>query len=166
MDDREGKKEGTKMLQDFKAFITRGNVIDMAVGIIIGIAFGAVINSLVKDVIMPPIGLALGDVDFVNLFVVLKEGLLTPGPYATLADAQAAGAVTINYGVFINTVVYLLIIAAVVFFVIVRPVARMQARRKAEEPAAPTTKECPYCATSIPINANRCPNCTSELKMA
>jgi len=153
------------MLQDFKAFITRGNVIDMAVGIIIGIAFGLVVNSFVKDVIMPPIGLALGNVDFANLFVVLKEGL-TPGPYASLAAAQAAGAVTINYGTFINAVVNLLIIAAVVFFFIVRPVARMQARKKAEEPAAPATKECPYCATSIPINASRCPNCTSELKMA
>jgi len=152
------------MLQDFKTFITRGNVIDMAVGIIIGIAFGAVVNSLVKDVIMPPIGLALGNVDFANLFVVLKEGL-TPGPYASLAAAQAAGAVTINYGTFINTVVNLLILAAVVFFLIVRPIARMQARKKAEEPA-PTTKECPYCFTSIPIQATRCPNCTSELKMA
>ena len=99
------------MLQDFKAFIMRGNVIDMAVGIMIGMAFGAVVSSLVNDVIMSPIGLALGDVDFANLFVILKEGL-TPGPYVSLADAQAAGAVTINYGVFINTVVYLLIIAA------------------------------------------------------
>jgi large conductance mechanosensitive channel len=153
------------MLQDFKAFIMRGNVIDMAVGIIIGIAFGAVVNSVVKDIIMPPIGLALGNVDFGNLFVVLKEGL-TPGPYASLADAQAAGAVTINYGAFIITVVNLVIIAAVVFFLIVRPVAKMQARKKVEEPAAPTTKECPYCTTSIPINASRCPNCTSELKMA
>ena len=152
------------MLQDFKAFIMRGNVIDMAVGIMIGMAFGAVVSSLVNDVIMSPIGLALGDVDFANLFVILKEGL-TPRPYASLADAQAAGAVTINYGVFINTVVYLLIIAAVAFFLIVRPVARMQARKKAEEPAAPTTKECPYCFTSIPIQAARCPNCTSELKL-
>ena len=153
------------MRQDFKAFIMRGNVIDMAVGIIIGIAFGAVVNSLVNDIIMPPIGLALGDVDFANLFVILKEGL-TPGPYVSLVDAQAAGAVTINYGVFINTVVYLLIIAAVVFFLIVRPVARMQASKKAAEPAAPITKDCPYCATSIPIQASRCPNCTSELKLA
>jgi large conductance mechanosensitive channel len=165
MDDKESGEEGTGMLQDFKAFITRGNVIDMAVGIIIGIAFGAVVSSLVKDIIMPPIGLALGNVDFGNLFVVLKEGLV-PGPYASLADAQAAGAVTINYGLFIITLVNLVIIAAVVFFLIVRPVARMQARKKEEEPAAPTTKECPYCATSIPINASRCPNCTSELKMA
>jgi large conductance mechanosensitive channel len=153
------------MLQDFKAFITRGNVIDMAVGIIIGIAFGAVITSLVKDVIMPPIGLALGNVDFVNLFVVLKEGL-TPGPYASLAAAQAAGAVTINYGTFINAVVNLLIIAAVVFFLIVRPIAKLQALKKVEKPAVPTTKECPYCITTIPIKASRCPNCTSELKMA
>jgi large conductance mechanosensitive channel len=153
------------MLKDFKAFITRGNVIDMAVGIIVGIAFGLVVNSLVKDIIMPPIGLALGKVDFSNLFVILKEGL-TPGPYASLAEAQAAGAVTINYGTFVNTVVNLVIIAAVVFFLIVRPVARMQARKKAEEPAAPTTKECPYCFTAIPIKASRCPNCTSELKVA
>jgi large conductance mechanosensitive channel len=150
------------MLQDFKAFIMRGNVIDMAVGIIIGIAFGAVINSFVKDIIMPPIGLALGNVDFANLFVVLKEGL-TPGPYASLAAAQEAGAVTLNYGVFINTIVNLLIIAAAVFFLIVRPIARMQARKKAEEPA-PTTKVCPYCFTSIPIEATRCPNCTSDLR--
>lgn len=165
MDDKESGEEETKMLRDFKAFITRGNVIDMAVGIIIGIAFGLVVNSFVKDVIMPPIGLALGNVDFANLFVVLKEGLV-PGPYASLAAAQAAGAVTINYGTFINAIVNLLIIAAVVFFFIVRPVARMQARKKAGEPAAPATKECPYCFTSIPINASRCPNCTSELKMA
>ncbi len=153
------------MLQDFKAFITRGNVIDMAVGIIVGVAFGAVVNSLVKDVIMPPIGLGLGNVDFANLFVVLKEGA-APGPYASLAAAQAAGAVTINYGVFINAIVNLLIIAVAVFFLIVRPVARLQARKKAEEPAAPTTKECPYCITAISIKASRCPNCTSELKMA
>jgi large conductance mechanosensitive channel len=162
MDDKENRKEEAGMLQDFKAFIMRGNVIDMAVGIIIGIAFGLVVNSFVKDIIMPPIGLALGNVDFTNLFVVLKEGL-TPGPYASLAAAQAAGAVTINYGTFINAVVNLLIIAAVVFFLIVRPIARMQAPKKVE---APKTKECPYCFTSIPIKASRCPNCTSELKMA
>jgi large conductance mechanosensitive channel len=150
------------MLQDFKAFVLRGNVIDMAVGIIVGIAFGAVVNSLVKDVIMPPIGLALGNVDFSNLFAVLREGA-TPGPYASLAAAQQAGAVTINYGVFINTIINLLIIAAAVFFLIVRPIAKLQARKKAEAPA-PTTKECPYCFTAIPIKASRCPNCTSALK--
>jgi large conductance mechanosensitive channel len=152
------------MLKDFRAFITRGNVIDMAVGIIIGIAFGAVISSLVNNVIMPPIGLALGNVDFSNLFVVLKQGL-PAGPYPTLADAQTAGAVVIGYGTFVNAVVYFVIIAAVVFFLIVRPVARMQARKKVEEPA-PTTKDCPYCFTAIPIKASRCPNCTSELKTA
>jgi large conductance mechanosensitive channel len=152
------------MLQDFKAFIMRGNVIDMAVGIIVGVAFGAVISSLVKDVIMPPIGLALGNVDFANLFVVLRENPLSPGPYLSLADAQAAGAVTINYGVFINAIVNLLIIAAAVFFLIVRPIARLQARTKKAE--APTTKECPYCITAIPIKATRCPHCTSELKTA
>jgi large conductance mechanosensitive channel len=163
MDVKDRGKEDTRMLQDFKAFILRGNVIDMAVGIIIGIAFGLVVNSLVKDIISPPIGLALGNVDFNNLYAVLKEGV-TPGPYASLADAQAAGAVTINYGVFINTIVNLIIIAAVVFFLIVRPVARLQARKKVE--AAPTTKECPFCFTAIPIKASRCPNCTSELKTA
>ena len=150
------------MLKDFKAFIMRGNVVDMAVGIIIGAAFGAIITSLVKDVIMPPIGLALGNVDFTNLFVVLKQGT-TPSPYDSLAAAQAAGAVSINYGLFINTIITFLIIALVVFFFIVRPIAKMQAK-KVEAPAAPTTKECPFCFTNIPIKATRCPNCTSELK--
>lgn len=153
------------MLQDFKAFVLRGNVIDMAVGIIIGVAFGAVISSLVKDVIMPPIGLALGNVDFGNLYILLKEGATTPGPYASLAAAQQAGAVTLNYGVFINAIINLLIIAAAVFFLIVRPIAKLQARKKVEAPA-PTTKECPYCFTAIPIKASRCPNCTSALKTA
>jgi len=153
------------MLKDFKAFIMKGNVIDMAVGIIIGIAFGAVINSLVKDVIMPPIGFALGNVDFSNLYVLLKEGATSPGPYASLAAAQQAGAVTLNYGVFVNAIINLLIIAAAVFFLIVRPIARLQARKKVEAPA-PTTKECPYCFTAIPIKASRCPNCTSALKTA
>lgn len=151
------------MLKDFKAFITRGNVVDMAVGIIIGVAFGAIISSLVKDVIMPPIGLALGDVDFTNLFAVLKDGATTPGPYDSLAAAQAAGAVTINYGTFINYIIVFLIIALVVFFFIVRPIARMQAPKKVEAPAEPTTKECPFCFTNIPIKATRCPNCTSPL---
>jgi len=154
------------VLKDFKAFIMRGNVVDMAVGIIIGAAFGPIINSLVKDVIMPPVGLALGKVDFANLFVVLKDGT-TPGPYASLSAAQAAGAVSINYGFFINTVINFIIIAAVVFFFIVRPIARMNARQDAKKPAAapaaPTTKECPYCLSSVPIKATRCPNCTSQL---
>jgi len=154
------------MLKDFRAFITRGNVVDLAVGIVIGVAFAAIVNSLVKDVIMPPIGLALGDVDFANLFVVLKEGAVA-GPYASLAAAQEAGAVTINYGIFINTIVSFIILAAVIFFFIVRPITKMQARQKAAEiTAAPSTKECPYCYTNISIKATRCPNCTSELKSA
>jgi large conductance mechanosensitive channel len=150
------------MLKDFKAFIMRGNVVDMAVGIIIGAAFGAIVSSIVKDVIMPPIGLALGKIDFSNLAIILKQGT-TPGPYASLTVAQAAGAVTLNYGLFINTIINFLIIAFVVFFFIVRPIARMQVPKKAAEPAAPTTKECPFCYTNIPIKATRCPNCTSPL---
>ncbi len=151
------------MLKDFKAFIMRGNVVDMAVGIIVGVAFGAIVSSAVADVIMPPIGLVLGEIDFSDLMLVLKQGS-EPGPYATLAAAKAAGAVTINYGQFINTVINFLIIAAVVFFLIVRPIAKMQARQKvAEVPAVPTTKECPFCLSSIPIKASRCPHCTSQL---
>ena len=153
------------MLKDFKAFIMRGNVVDMAVGIIIGAAFSPIVASLVKDIIMPPIGLALGKVDFANLLIVLRQGK-TPGPYASLAAAQAAGAVTINYGTFIMTIITFLIIAAVVFFFIVRPIAQMAARQKAKEPvvaAAVTTKECPFCFTQIPVKATRCPNCTSQL---
>ncbi|MBF8266348.1 MAG: large-conductance mechanosensitive channel [Dehalococcoidia bacterium] len=150
------------MLKDFKAFIMRGNVVDMTVGIIIGAAFGTIVSSLVKDVIMPPIGLALGKIDFSNLAVVIKQGS-TPGPYATLAAAQAAGAVTLNYGLFINTIVNFLIVAFVVFFFIVRPITRMQAPKKAAEPVAPTTKECPFCYSNISLRATRCPNCTSPL---
>ena len=150
------------MLKDFKAFIMKGNVVDMSVGIIIGVAFGAIVGSLVKDVIMPPVGLALGKIDFSNLAIILKQGA-TPGPYASLAAAQAAGAVTLNYGLFINTIINFLIIALVVFFFIVRPIARMQAPKRVAAPAAPTTKECPFCYTNIPIKATRCPNCTSLL---
>ena len=150
------------MLKDFKAFIMKGNVVDMAVGIIIGVAFGAIVSSFVKDVIMPPIGLGLGKIDFANLLIVLKQGSPV-GPYASLAAAQTAGAVTLNYGQFINTVINFLIIAAVVFFFIVRPIAKMQAKKVAP-PAAPNTKECPFCFSNIPIKATRCPNCTSEVK--
>ena len=149
------------MFKDFKAFIMRGNVVDMAVGIIIGAAFGAIVTSFVRDVIMPPVGLALGKIDFANLLVVLKEGK-TPGPYDSLAAAQAAGAVTLNYGLFINTIITFLIIALVIFFFVVRPIARMQTK-KVEAPAAPATKECPFCSTNIPLKATRCPNCTSPL---
>lgn len=154
------------MLKDFRAFIMRGNVIDISVGIIVGAAFGPIVSSLVKDVIMPPIGLALGKLDFANLLIALKQGS-PAGPYTSLAAAQAAGAVSINYGTFINTIINFLIIAAVVFFFIVRPIAHMDARIKAKQPApapaAPTTKECPFCFTNIPIKATRCPNCTSPL---
>jgi large conductance mechanosensitive channel len=154
------------VLKDFKAFIMRGSVVDLAVGIIVGVAFGAIVSSLVKDVIMPPVGLALGKVDFTNLFVVLHQGTVA-GPYPSLAAAQAAGAVSINYGVFINTIVSFIIVAAVVFFLVVRPIAQLHARQKAAEAApAPNTKECPYCYSNIPIKATRCPNCTSELKPA
>jgi large conductance mechanosensitive channel len=152
----------SSLLTDFKAFIMRGNVVDMAVGIIIGAAFGAIVSSIVADIIMPPVGLVLGNIDFSNLSVVLKHGS-TPGPYTSIAAAKAAGAVTINYGLFINTIISFLIIALVVFFLIVRPLAKLQTTMKKEAPAAPTTKDCPYCATAIPIKATRCPNCTSEL---
>jgi large conductance mechanosensitive channel len=155
------------MLKDFKAFIMRGNVVDMAVGIIIGAAFSPIIASLVKDVIMPPIGFLFGKVDFANLYIVLRQGNV-PGPYDSLSTAQIAGAVTINYGNFINTIITFLIIAVVVFFLVVRPIAKMNERQKAREtavapPAPLATKECPFCYTQIPIKANRCPNCTSEL---
>jgi large conductance mechanosensitive channel len=152
-------------MKDFKAFIMRGNVVDLAVGIVIGVAFAAIVGSLIKDVIMPPIGLALGNVDFSNMFVVLKKGTEVAGPYPSLAAAQEAGAVSINYGVFINTIINFIILAAVVFFFIVRPITKMHARQKAAEVApTPTTKECPFCFTAIPIKATRCPNCTSELQ--
>lgn len=149
------------MLKEFKEFALRGNVVDMAVGIIIGAAFGTIVSSLVNDVIMPPIGLVLGGLDFANLFILLKSGSPT-GPYASLAEAQAAGAVTINYGVFINAVVSFLIVAFVIFLLI-RSINRM--KREEEAPLAePTTKECPYCLSTIPIKATRCPHCTTELK--
>jgi large conductance mechanosensitive channel len=149
------------MMKEFKDFAMRGNVVDMAVGIIIGAAFGTIVKSLVSDVIMPPIGLALGNVDFSNLFAVLKSG--TPAaPYASLADAQAAGAVTVNYGVFLDTIISFIIVAFSVFLLI-RSMNRI--KRQAEAPpAAPTTKECPYCFSTIPLKATRCPFCTSELK--
>ncbi len=151
------------MLKEFKEFAMRGNVMDMAVGIIIGAAFGPIVGTLVSDVIMPPIGLLLGKVDFSNLFVVLKEGSVA-GPYATVAAAKGAGAVTLNYGLFVNTVVNFIIVALAVFFV----VRGMNALKKKQEapPAVPTTKECPHCQSTIPIKATRCGHCTSELRAA
>ena len=148
------------MLKEFKAFALRGNVLDLAVGIIIGGAFGTIVKSLVDDVIMPPVGLALGNVDFADLFLLLKAGSKAAPPYATLAEAQAAGAVTINYGLFVNAVITFLIVAFAVFM-LVRAANRL---RPQEAPAAPTTRECPYCRMAIPTGATRCPQCTSELR--
>ena len=151
------------MLKEFKEFTLRGNVIDMAVGIIIGAAFGTIVKSLVNDIIMPPIGLLLGDVDFASLFILLKSGS-PAAPYVSLADAQAAGAVTINYGLFVNAVVSFLIVAFVMFLLI-RGMNRMK-REEEAPPAEPTTKECPYCLSTIPIKASRCAHCTSQLPEA
>ena len=148
------------MFKEFKEFAMRGNVVDMAVGIIIGGAFGTIAKSRVSDVIMPPIGLLLGGVDFSDLFIELRQGA-TPGPYAALTDAQAAGAVTINYGLFVNNVVSFIIVALAVFF-LVKAINRLR-RTEEEAPAEPTTKECPKCFTAIPIKATRCPHCTSEI---
>ena len=149
------------MWKEFREFMLRGNVMDMAIGIVIGAAFGTIVKSLVDDVIMPPIGLLLGGVDFANLFVLLKAGSPAP-PYASLADAQAAGAVTINYGVFINAIISFLIVALVLFFVI-RTFNRMR-REEEAPPAEPTTKECPHCLSTVPIKATRCAYCTSQLE--
>ncbi|MDJ0970098.1 MAG: large conductance mechanosensitive channel protein MscL [Kiloniellales bacterium] len=147
------------MFKEFRKFAMRGNVVNMAVGIIIGAAFGKIVASFVKDIIMPPIGLLLGDVDFSNLFVNLSEG-----SYATLAQAQEAGAATLNYGAFINTVVDFLIVAFAIFIVI-RQMNRLKQPEEAA-PAEPTTKDCPFCLSTIPIKASRCPSCTSELQPA
>ena len=152
------------MFKEFKEFAMRGNVVDMAVGIIIGAAFGTIIKSLVDDILMPPIGLLLGNVDFSNIFITLKEGAKAAGPYASVAAAKQAGAVTLNLGVFINTVISFLIVAFAVFLVI-RGLNRMKREQEAS-PAAPDTKECPYCFTAIPIQASRCPHCTSQLQEA
>ncbi|HEX8042577.1 large-conductance mechanosensitive channel protein MscL [Candidatus Deferrimicrobium sp.] len=151
------------MLKEFKEFALRGSAIDMAVGIIIGAAFGTIIGTLVSDVLMPPIGLLLGNVDFSNLFLVLKEGKIA-GPYATVAAAKGSGAVTLNYGLFVNTVINFLIVAFAVFFL----VRGMNALKKKEEapPAIPTTRECPHCLSTIPIKATRCGHCTSDLRAA
>jgi large conductance mechanosensitive channel len=152
-------KGGTDVFKEFRAFILRGNVLDLAVAVIIGGAFGKIVTSFVNDIIMPPIGLLLGNVDFSNLFINLSST-----PYSTLADATAAGAPLIKYGVFLNTVIDFLIVALVIFLV-VRAANRMQ-RPQPAPAAAPTTQECPYCVSTISIKATRCPNCTSELKPA
>jgi large conductance mechanosensitive channel len=147
------------MLKDFKAFIMRGNVLDLAVAVIIGAAFGAIVKSLTDDVLMPVIGLLTGGVDFSDKFILLEEGSAAPAPYATLAEAKEAGAVTLNYGVFINQIVTFLIVSFFIFLII-RSIKKMQ---KPEPAAVATTKSCPHCATDIPITAKRCPNCTSQL---
>jgi len=145
------------MLKEFKEFAMRGNVLDMAVGIIIGAAFGRIITSLVSDIIMPPIGLLLGKVDFSSLFLNISGT-----SYATLAQAKAAGAATVNYGLFLNAVIDFLIVAFVIFLM-VRQINRWN---KPAPAPAPTTKDCPYCFSAIPMKATRCPNCTSELRAA
>ena len=151
------------MFKEFKEFAMRGNVVDMAVGIIIGAAFGSIVKSMVDDVIMPPIGLLLGNVDFSNLFLIIKQGTAA-GAFATVAEAQKAGAVTINYGIFINTVISFLIVAFAVFLLI-KGINSLK-RKEEAPPAEPTTKECPRCFSVIPIKATRCGFCTSELTTA
>ncbi len=146
------------MLKAFKEFILRGNVVDLAVGIIIGAAFGKIVTSLVNDILMPPLGLVLGKMDFSGLFINLSGTA-----YPSLAAAKAAGAPTINYGVFINTIVDFVIVSAAIFFVVLQ-VANL--RKRHEAPAAPSTKECPYCLSAIAIKATRCPHGTSEVKVA
>jgi large conductance mechanosensitive channel len=142
------------MVQDFKAFLTRGNVVDLAVALVLGAAFGAIVNSLVNDILMPPIGLALKGVDFTNLFVSLSGQR-----YATLAAAKAAGAPTINYGLFVNTIISFVIVAFAMFM-IVRHTAPL---RPAAPPPAPATRDCPFCLSAIPVRATRCAHCTSAL---
>jgi large conductance mechanosensitive channel len=149
------------MFKEFKEFALRGNVVDMAVGIIIGAAFGTIVGSLVADLLMPPIGLLLGNVDFSNLFVVLREGS-TAGPYASLDAAKAVGAVTLNYGVFVNSVINFLIVALAIFFLI-RGLNRLK-RKQEQAPAEVTTKECPQCLSTIPLKAKRCAHCTSVVE--
>ena len=150
------------MLNEFKSFAMRGNVLDMAVGIIIGAAFGTIVSSLVSDIIMPPIGIVLGNIDFKNLFLVLKQGTVAATLYLTIEDAQKAGAVTLNYGRFINTIITFLIVAFAVFLL----VKGMNTAKKKDVQASAVfdVKTCPHCATAIPIKAVRCPHCTSDLK--
>jgi large conductance mechanosensitive channel len=149
------------MLKEFRDFAMKGNVVDMAVGIIIGAAFGTIVASLVADIIMPPIGMMLGGVDFTNIFVALKDGA-TAGPYKTLAEAQAAGAVTMNIGMFLNKVFSFIIVAFSVFM-LVKAMNKAKRAEPAPAPAAPTTKDCPLCLSAIPLKARRCAHCASDL---
>jgi len=143
------------MYKEFKEFVMRGNVVDLAIGVVIGAAFGKIVTSFVEDILMPPIGLALGNVDFSNLFINLSGK-----NYPSIAAAKAAGAATLNYGIFINNIINFLIIAFVIFLLI-RQINRMQ---RPEPAAAPATKDCPYCLSAVPIKATKCAHCTSELK--
>ncbi|GMV08241.1 MAG: large-conductance mechanosensitive channel [Gemmatimonadota bacterium] len=152
------------MVKEFKEFAVKGNVVDMAVGIIIGGAFGTVVKSFVDDVMMPPLGMLVGDIDFQDMVLVLKEGS-APGPYETLAAAKDAGAVTLNVGMFINAAVSFTIVAFAVFL-LVKAINRLKRAEEAAPPAAPTSKDCPFCASSIPLKATRCPHCTSQLGTA
>lgn len=147
------------MWKDFKSFIMRGNVLDLAIAVVIGSAFGGVVKSLVDDVIMPPLGILMGKADFTNLFITLLDGPKAPSPYLALTDAKAAGAVTINYGLFLNSIIGFLVVALAVF-ALVRMANRLALL---PVPAAPNTKNCSFCATAIPLAATRCPNCTSNL---
>lgn len=147
------------MFKEFRDFAVKGNVIDLAVGIILGVAFGGIISSLVADVIMPPIGMFLGNVDFSNLFLLLKVGI-PGGPYISLDEAVEAGAITINYGIFINTIINFAIVSFAMFL-LVRALNRMKQKEEAVE--SPKTKECPYCFSTISIQASRCSECTSKL---
>jgi len=148
------------MFKEFKEFAMKGNVVDMAVGIIIGAAFGAIVKSLVSDIIMPPVGVLLGNVDFSNLFFILKDGAAA-GPYASIAEAQKAGAVTVNYGLFLNTIISFIIVAFSVFL-LVKSINRL--RREETPQEEPATKECPFCLLAIPVKAVKCGHCTSDLK--
>lgn len=149
------------VIGEFKKFIMRGNVIDMAVGIIIGGAFTSIVNSMVADILMPPLGLLMGQVDFSNWFVVIKQGA-TAGPYNTLAAAQAAGATTMNIGTFLNAVISFLIVAFCVFMLI-KGINKLSGPKE-EAPAPVTTKKCPHCCSEIALEATKCPHCTSDLK--
>jgi large conductance mechanosensitive channel len=150
------------MLKEFQEFAVRGNVVDMAVGIIIGAAFGTIVQSLVNDILMPPIGVLMGDVDFADLFVVIRQGA-DPAPYLTLAAAREAGAAVIAYGQFINTVISFLIVAFAVF-ILIRYINRLRRPKATPEPVSPSMKKCIYCISDIPTQATRCPSCTSELE--
>ncbi len=161
------KKQEKKMVKDFfnefKKFISRGNVMDMAVGIIIGAAFTKIVNSLVADIIMPPLGILLGNIDFSNWFIVLKDGSQVASPYASIEAAKTAGAVTLNIGFFINSIISFLIVAFAIFSLL-KVINKLKSEPAPAAPAEPTTKECPHCFSTINIKATKCPNCTSDLK--